>query len=345
MYFRNQDSGLNSSLGNSSYGSGSAGVNTTPRGRGQGQGQIYGTQDAIARLYSSPAGGRRPGPPGSQSKQLLGNQAGIQGNRYTGNQAMDQTGSRNTGNQVVTSENTAFRSYQSNTFAGKPSYNPHPSQYDRRPQTSYAQVRPQNNPYPQTETGASNSRYDNSSNRYNSPHRTNGDQSMSGGEGHSNAQQETGYMTHSMPKNMFYNPTVSQTGSQYTDNLSQSRSYNETQSNIPTHNQSYRDSQNRNIPSGRSVTQNSQYPNASMFYNHPESLTTETSGFVENGGPVVQPTWQYVGNGSIPSSGQSQSYMPNSSGQSQGYTPSSGQSQGYTPSSYQQKVSNLGILI
>ena len=296
---RNQDSGLNSS-----YGSGSM-----PRGRGQGQ--IYSTQDAIARLYSSPAETRRPGPPLNQSKQLPGNQAGIQGNRYTGNQAMDQTGSRVSGHQVVTSENTAFRSYQSNTFAGQPSFNPQSSQYDRRPQTSYAQVRPQNL-YPQTETSARDSRYNNHTNRYQSPPRTTSNQPMPGGEGLSNAHQETGFTTHSMPKNMFYNPTVSQTGSQYTDNLSHNRPYNEAQSYVPTHSRPYNEPQNRHIPSAA---------NASMFYNHPESQTTETPGFVENGGQVVQPTWQYVGNGSIPSSGQLQ---------------------GYTPSSYQQKVSKLG---
>ena len=328
ILYRNQDSGLNSSLGNSSYGSGSAVVNTPPRGRGPGH--IYGTQDAIAKLYSSPTGTRRPGPPGNQANQLQGHQAGSHGNRYTGNQPMEQTGSRNLGHEVVNSENTAFRSYQSNTFAGRTSYNPQSSQYDRRPQTAYAQVRPPN-PLPQTETSASNSRYNNPSNRYNSPQRTS-NQPVSGGEGHSNAHQETGFENYSMPKGMFYNPTVSQTGSQYTDipphnrpyNEARSnvpthiRPYNEAQSNVPPHSRPYNEPQHRNIPGGHSVAQNGPYPNASMFYNHPESQTAETSGLMENGGSVVQPTWQYVGNGSIPSAGQSQ---------------------GYTPSSYQQKVS------
>ena len=51
MFFsRNRDSGLNSSQGSSS-----TPLNTTPRTASR----LYGTQDAIARLYSSPAGTRR----------------------------------------------------------------------------------------------------------------------------------------------------------------------------------------------------------------------------------------------------------------------------------------------
>ena len=219
-----------------------------------------------------------------------------------GNQSLEQTGPRNLGHPVVSSEQTAFRNYQSNTFSGQNTYSPHVAQYHGRPNTSHSQIRPQN--YPQTENTTSDFRYNSpSSNRYRSPPRTS-NQPVSMGDRHSNIHQQTGFTNYSMPQNTFYNQPVSQADSQYTDIPSCSRTYNEPQS--------------RNIPSGHSISQNAPYQNASMFYSHPAGHSTDTStGFLENGS-VVQPNWQYVGNGSIPSAAPSQ---------------------GYTPSSYQQKVS------
>ena len=376
---RNQDSGLNSSLGNSSYGSGSAVVNTPPRGRGQ----IYGTQDAIARLYSSPSAARGPHP------MSQGNQPG--------RQPVDQTGSRNQGHQIVSSEQTAFRNYQSNTFPGQNSYNPpvsqydgrpnppvsqydgrpippvsqydgrpnppvsqydgrpkpplpqyegrpnlpvsqydrrpnppviqydgrpnppvtqydgrpNPpvsqydgrhntptSQYDGRPDSSYSQVRPQN--YPHTDNMSSDHRYNSPNSRYRSPPQTSNQPVTN--DGQSNIHQQTAFTNYPSAKNMFYNQPTSQTDSQYTDNPSQNRAFNEPQ--------------NRSIPNGPSLSQNNPYQNSNMFYSQPSGHTTESSTAVLENGPV-QPSWQYVGNGNVPSATQSQ---------------------GYTPSSYQQRV-------
>ena len=265
-------------------------MNTPPRGRGH----IYGTQDAIARLYSSPAGIRRAQP-------------GNQGNQ-TGNQLVQHSGPQNLGHQVITSEHTAFRNYQSNTFSGQSSYHPHSAQFDGRPHTSSAQIRPRNQ-YPQPETSSSNLRYTNpSSNRYGSQTRTS-NQPVSLGEGHSGSHQEAGYANYSMPKSMFYNPNVSQNEPQYPD--------------IPSHSRSYNDTQSRNISSGYSTSQNTPYQNTSMMHSYPAGHSTENAGFQETGS-IVQPTWQYVGNGSIPSSAPSQ---------------------GYTPSSYQQKVSSKNYYV
>ncbi|XP_060557435.1 putative uncharacterized protein DDB_G0282133, partial [Ruditapes philippinarum] len=262
---RGGDQGLNSS-----HSSGGTMVNTPPRAGHQ---HRFGTQDAIARLYSSPSGTRRQNHAGNQS-----------------------------GNNELTNQNMQYnRNYgQTNQSKGWNHQNPPTRSHHGQPQT----VQSYDNNSNVVKTVTSNNTM-NSSNQSDSGYQRAQQRMYSGLENKGTIPQnhQNGMVNHSMSQNaqipanrMFYtqqdNHPESRTS--HTSSYTSDNSYAVKSHPYSTSRQAVNDSDPNAYPQKSFYNQSN-----SQTHSQTQNYGTQSAAESRLG---IQPSWQYVANGRVPGS-------------------------------------------
>lgn len=260
VHYRSGEQGLNSSQS-----SGGTLVNTPPRGPPH----RFGTQDAIARLYSSPSGTRRQGHAGNQQRNEAANQ-NLQYNRTYGQVNQNTAWSQNVPERSHPGKTQLVPSYDSNSNVVKTvTAN---NTMNSLSQTSVPYRRDQQRMHPASEN----------KNVY-SPQRQNGMVPHSSSHGSQFPSNRTFY---TQQENVSGNPVENRTS--YNSSNTSSGSF--AMKSFPYN-------QNKQ---GLTGSDHNSYSQKTTYDQSDSQNFNNQSNF--EGRLGIQPSWQYIGNGRIPSS-------------------------------------------